>query len=369
MPFIRELKTSGALTRDRLLPPIAAGLALWLVAVARMLVTSAIQGGPVVIAILATLPPVLYWLGLAPIILWLGSVLPLRRGSLARSIALHITAAATAAAVYAQFMVWLFTTWWTSPAGAQFGPVADWAIRFQFGLFSYGFILSWGYVHEYFTRLRARDVAMARLETELAQAQLRALKAQLQPHFLFNTLHAITVLIRRDAEAAIGMVMRLSDLLRMTLVDAERHEVPLERELRFLHLYLEIEQTRFRDRLEVVWDVAPGLETAAVPPLILQPLVENALKHGVGARGSVGRVIIAAGTRNGTLTLRVTDNGPGLRGGVERPGIGLASTRGRLEKLYGSDHRFAIGDVPGGGVSAVVEIPYHASTLSEDVHG
>jgi sensor histidine kinase YesM len=362
MPLIDRIKRSGALRRDRLVLPIAAGLILWLIGLGRLLVSSTVHGGVPVLAILATIPAVLYWLALAPIILWLASELPLRRGSLARSVALHIGAAALAAALYAQMMIWVFTTLWTAPVQTEFGPLADWGLRFQFGLFSYGFILSWAYVHEYFTRLRERDVALARLETELAQSQLRALKAQLQPHFLFNTLHAITVLIGRDRNAATAMVLRLSDLLRMTLVDADRPEVPLERELRFLHLYLEIEQTRFRDRLEVAWDVAPGVERAAVPPLLLQPLVENALKHGIGARGSGGRVVIGAEGRNGTLTLSVSDNGPGIREGSQPEnsiGIGLSSTRSRLEQLYGSSHRFTVGDAPGGGVRAEVEIPYH----------
>jgi signal transduction histidine kinase len=352
------------LSRERLLPPLAAGLVLWSVMTARLLVSGAPLSG-----VLVTLPAVLYWMALTPVILWLSTNLPFRRGSLARSIATHIVAGTAAAALYAQLLVWIFTDLWT--VTTEFGPVAEWGIRFQFGLFSYSFLLSWGYVHEYFSRLRARDVAMARLETELAQAQLRALKAQLQPHFLFNTLHAITVLIRHDAEAATRTVMRLADLLRMTLVDADRPEVPLERELRFLRLYLEIEQTRFRDRLEVIWDVAPGLELAAVPPLLLQPLVENALKHGVQARGSAGRVVIAAAANNGTLTLRVTDNGPGLGAAADTSGsgIGLASTRGRLEKIFGSAHRFTIGDVPGGGVSAVVEIPYRRLEEAQDAHG
>jgi sensor histidine kinase YesM len=326
-----------------------------------------LSGAP--LSALTTLPAVLYWMALTPFILWLATRLPFRRGSLTRSIAGHILAGTAAAAVYAELLVWIFTELWT--VGMEFGPAAEWSIRFQFGLMSYGFILSWGYVHEYFTRLRARDVAMARLETELAQAQLRALKAQLQPHFLFNTLHAITVLMRQDAEAATRTVMRLADLLRMTLVDADRPEVPLERELRFLRLYLEIEQTRFRDRLEVVWDVAPGLESAAVPPLLLQPLVENALKHGIQARRSAGRVVIAAKANNGTLTLGVTDNGPGLgaAGDKSGSGIGLGSTRGRLEKLFGKEHRFTIGDVPGGGVGAVVEIPLKRLDMVQDTHG
>jgi two-component system, LytTR family, sensor kinase len=333
---------------------------LWLVLVVRLLLSSAFSGTAIVGALVATLPPVLYWAALTPAILLLSSYLPLRRGSLVRSIVLLAVGGAGAAALYAELMVWIFSGL-LSGVRSQFGPLTDWGIRFQFGLFSYSFLLSWGYVHEYFTRLRARDVALARLETELAQAQLRALKSQLQPHFLFNTLHAVTVLIRHDANAAIETVMRLSDLLRMTLTDAEQAELPLERELRFVRLYLELEQTRFRDRLEVVWDVAPGLTNAAVPPLLLQPLVENAIKHGIGARGCAGRVLIGASADNGTLTLRVTDNGPGLRaagGDGNGAGIGLASTRGRLEKLFGTAHHFSIEDVPGGGAGVTVQIPY-----------
>jgi LytS/YehU family sensor histidine kinase len=209
------------------------------------------------------------------------------------------------------------------------------------------------------------------LEAELAQAQLRALKSQLQPHFLFNTLHAITVLIRHDPESAGRMVVRLSDLLRMTLIDTEQHEVPLERELRFLRLYLEIEQTRFRDSLEVVWDVAPGLEDAAIPPLLLQPLVENALKHGVGPRAGGGRVTIAAHRRDNELVLQVTDNGPGLKNhgwSQNGSGIGLTSTQQRLEKLYGSKHRLALRENQGGGTTVSLGMPYRTLRIEAPLH-
>jgi signal transduction histidine kinase len=348
------------LTRDRLLPPVVAGLVIWVLAVTRGVVTALAENESVAIAVLITLPPVVYWVGLAPVILWLGIRFPLRRGGIARAILVHALAAAVIAAVYAQLMARLLPAWSPEPLAGAASLVSSWPIRFQIGLFSYSFLLSWGYVHEYFTALRQRDVALARLETELAQAQLRALKAQLQPHFLFNTLHAITVLIRHDPDAAGRMVMRLSDLLRMTLEDAERQEVTLEHELRFLRLYLEIEQTRFRDRLEVRWEVSPGLDRAAVPNFLLQPLVENALKHGVGARAGGGRVVVGASRDDGTLLLRVTDDGPGLRGGPADSGrgIGIASTRGRLERLYGDSHRFAIEENPAGGVSVTVGIPY-----------
>jgi two-component system, LytTR family, sensor kinase len=355
------------LTRDRLLPPIIAGLVIFLIAAGRVIALGRSESLPW--AAILLLPPLTYWVVLLPVILWLGLRFPLRRDTLWRSIPIHAGSAALASALYAEAMVRIMNTWLPDPTPGWIGSVADWGVRFQFGLFTYGFILSWGYVHEYFTAAREREVAMTRLETELAQAQLRALKAQLQPHFLFNTLHAITVLIRHDTEAAGRMVMQLADLLRMTLLDSERQEATLEHELRFLRLYLEIEQARFRDRLEVRWDIGPGLEDAAVPTLLFQPLVENALKHGVAARAAGGRVTIGASRNGDLLTLRVADDGPGFRNG--RPGtgsgFGIPSTRERLERLYGSRHHFALEPNGGGGVSATVGIPYRRLEEAADV--
>jgi hypothetical protein len=224
---------------------------MWGIAAGRVVSEVVSQGDSLGLAAAILLPPLIYWLLLLPAVLWLGLRFPLRRGTLLHSLPVHMGAAAASAALYAELMVQVMGALVGARAPAWAGTVADWPVRFQFGLLAYSFILAWGYVHEYFTALREREVAVTRLEAELAQAQLRALKAQLQPHFLFNTLHAITVLIRHDAEAASRMVMQLSDMLRMTLLDSDRQETTLERELRFLRLYLEIEQTRFRDRLQV----------------------------------------------------------------------------------------------------------------------
>jgi signal transduction histidine kinase len=344
-------------------------LTLTLVSATRAAVHAALNDGDYT-PLAPTVVWALYWIAGTPVIVWLSTQLPLRRPSLAWVIPAHLTLAALAGALLAQLLAWLTAIGWVpTPTGTW--PPPDWGIRFQVGLYTYTFILSWCYVYEYFTSVRARELAVAQLESELTRSQLNALKGQLQPHFLFNTLHAVTVLIRRDSDAAIGTVMRLSDLLRMVLLDADRQEVTLERELRLLRVYLEIEQTRFRDRLEVVWNVAAGLERAAVPPLLLQPLVENALKHGIGARGAGGRVIIGAEATDGTLILRVTDNGPGMgrAAGPSGTGIGLASIRGRLEKLFGPAHRFGAEEAPGGGVTARVEIPYRQLATAEDAHG
>ena len=340
---------------------------MWAIAAARTTAMVAGQDGSLALVAVLLVPPLVYWLALLPVVLWLGLRFPLRREALLRSVLVHAAAAALAAALYAEILVRLMAGLLPDPP-EWLGTVSDWGVRFQFGLLGYGFILSWGYVHEYFAAMRQREVALTKLETELARAQLRALKAQLQPHFLFNTLHAITVLIRHDTEAAGRMIMQLSDLLRMTLMDSDRQEATLEQELRFLRLYLEIEQTRFRDRLEVRWDIAPGLEGAAVPTLLLQPLVENAVKHGVAARAAGGRVVVGVSREDGMLTLRVSDNGPGLRGGdPDGPGIGIPSARERLERLYGGEHRFALGRSEEGGLSVTVGIPYRR--LEEGARG
>jgi two-component system, LytTR family, sensor kinase len=348
------------MSRDRLLPPIVAGLVIWTLACVRTGIVAALAGESPVAAVLPSVPPFAFWLAWLPLILRLGAATPLRRGLVGRAVAVHLVAAGAIAALYAELMVRLMTQAWPFPVPASAGPVATWGIRFQFGVMSYGFVLAWGYVHQYFSASRARDLAVARLEAELAQAQLRALKAQLQPHFLFNTLHAVTVLIRRDPEAATRTVMRLSDLLRMTLVDAERQEAPLADELRFVRLYLDIEQTRFRERLQVVWDVPPELGGAAVPTLLLQPLVENALRHGIEPTAAGGRVTIAGERVDGRLVLRVVNDGLGLR--PRRTGVGMASVRGRLERLYGEAQRFELAERQGGVVEATVELPYRSFT-------
>ena len=352
--------------RDRLIPPVVAGLVIWGLGSLRTGIVAALAGESPVAAVLPSVPPVLFWLAWLPFILRLGTALPLRRGVIARAVAVHLVAAGVIAALYAELMVQVMTRLWPFLVPPTAGPVATWGIRFQFGVMSYGFILAWGYVHEYFSASRARDLAVARLEGELAQAQLRALKAQLQPHFLFNTLHAITVLIRRDPEAASRTVMRLSDLLRMTLIDAERQESPLADELRFVRLYLEIEQTRFRERLQVVWEVPPELGRATVPTLVLQPLVENALRHGIEPSAAGGRVTIAGERHDGRLVLRVRNDGPGLR--ARREGVGLASVRGRLERLYGTSQRFELAERGAGVIEATVELPYRPFA-TEEHHG
>src|ERR1700685_2764565 len=182
-------------------------------------------------------------------------------------------------------------------------------------------------------------------------AQLSAMKMQLQPHFLFNTLNAIMVLVRQqNSRAAEDMLSHLSDLLRCVLEDVEAQEVPLRRELHYLKLYLSIEQVRFPDRLRVEISADVAVRDAAVPQFALQPIVENAIRHGIGASGSAGRVAISARRVNDTLEMRVEDDGPGLarqsdsalKSDSNEKGIGLSNTRARLEQLYGSAARLTL---------------------------
>lgn len=228
---------------------------------------------------------------------------------------------------------------------------------------------------DYYQSFRVAEVKASELRAQLAQAQLRALKMQLHPHFLFNTLNSISALLHRDPEAADQMVARLGDFLRLTLENSGDQEVTLEQEMEFLRCYLEIETVRFHDRLSVETDIEPQTLRARVPNLILQPLVENAIRHGISRQSAPGRLSIRAARREGRLLLQVEDNGPGLAlisdGGnaasvhttasATRPhtgGVGLANTRARLEHLYGAEHRLELTRATPRGMLVTLEIPF-----------
>jgi LytS/YehU family sensor histidine kinase len=198
------------------------------------------------------------------------------------------------------------------------------------------------------------------LEKHLAQAKLQALQMQLNPHFLFNTLHSISSLMHKDVEAADRMIARLSDLLRAALDGAGTQQVTLRQELDLLQLYLSIEQIRFGSRLTVKMDIAPDTLGAQVPNLILQPLVENAIKHGIEPRAWPGCIESQARRQEGNLALIVSDNGAGLGlNGVIKEGVGLANTRARLRELYGTAQSFELVRGRDGGVRVELSIPFH----------
>jgi len=217
-----------------------------------------------------------------------------------------------------------------------------------------------------YKRDRDRELQASHLESQLSQAQVQILEMQLQPHFLFNTLNGIMVLIKQDPDMASRMIARLSEFLRLTLDSAGEQEVTLRRELEYLSRYIQIEQLRFGDRLTVEQSVNPDDLEALVPNLILQPIVENAIRHGVSKRRGPARISIEATRENGSLTIHVRDNGTGLQtaaGGGIKEGIGLRNTRTRLQYLYGASQEFGLSSQDGGGVDVKLCIPYHKSGM------
>jgi LytS/YehU family sensor histidine kinase len=236
--------------------------------------------------------------------------------------------------------------------------------NFSEGIGIYMLIAITSYAFSYYSRYREGQVRTFQLEAQLSQAQLQALKMQLHPHFLFNTLHSISALLNKDTESARKMITRLGDFLRLTLENSGTQEVTLQQEMEFLSCYLEIERVRFQDRLQTNIDVAQQTLGAKVPNLILQPIVENAILHGIAPRSTPGLIEIEAKQRNGSLRIQVRDNGPGLSGhrtseNMFKKGLGLANTETRLERLYGAAHLFDLSDNPDGGLIVTLEIPFH----------
>ena len=224
-----------------------------------------------------------------------------------------------------------------------------------------------GFARDALVRLRERETHAARLEAQLADARLRALRMQLNPHFLFNTLHAVSALVERDPGGVRTMIARLSALLRRVLDGGASHEVPLRDELALVRDYLAIQQVRLGDRLRIEEHVAPEALDALVPALVLQPLAENAVGHGVSRAESGGTIRVEAGREGGALVLRVRDSGPGLvpeaSGGAETSGngLGLANTRQRLDALYGPAASLALEPGAEGGAVATVRLPFHTA--------
>ena len=213
----------------------------------------------------------------------------------------------------------------------------------------------------YYQSFRASELAQSSLKTDLAQAQLRALKMQLHPHFLFNTLHSISSLVLEDPPKANSMIARLGDFLRLTVDNSDQQLVTLKEETEFLRCYLDIEQVRFGDRLTVTFELEPQTLSAQVPHLILQPVVENAIQHAIAPRSARGHINIEAKRLNSLLRVAITDNGPGISSNANLPwkqGVGLTNVRTRLQQIYGPDFRFELMNTNGGGLTAVMEIPF-----------
>lgn len=306
------------------------------------------------------------WALATPLILRLGRNFPPAKPIRILAWLVHFFACATMGLVFSA---------WTSWLDFLFNPYLDpspppymrlWFDKFYNGLLSYvvlyAAILTLNYVLDSQKRLALQQTETARLNEQLVKAQLHALRQQIEPHFLFNTLNSVAGLVREGMnDSAVSMIAGLSDLLRRMLDDSARQQVPLREEMEFAQKYLDIHKVRFTDRLQISVDVPGELYLAQVPSLILQPMVENAIKHGITKRAQGGIIRISASHRNGMLTLSVCNDGPSLPTEWEttRPGIGIANVRTRLQTLYGDAFNINIRNRnSGGGVEASVSLPF-----------
>lgn len=298
----------------------------------------------------ALLSPLVLWLSAR----WLLSVHPLRRGLLHAGLSLFF------ACVYAGLHALVIGLFW--PHSSQWLLFRKILLGdFTNGILTYWAVLLAGHALAFYVWYRERDVAAARLDARLRAAELETLRMQLNPHFLFNTLNTIGVLMKEDTGEAGRLLVRLSDLLRSVLANTSAQQTDLRQELALLDNYLEIERSRFGDRLHVDRHIDPEALGAAVPMLILQPIVENAIRHGLASRASLGTVTISALRDGGQLLLEVADDGrgwPGEGAARDRRGIGLGNTRARLEKLYGAQQQLLLGASPTGGAAVRIAIPF-----------
>jgi two-component system LytT family sensor kinase len=253
--------------------------------------------------------------------------------------------------------------WLLGVATGVTGPGQFWAVLLtecvETRILAFLAMVTLGWATRYLALYRSRHLHASDLEARLAKTHLQVLKMQLQPHFLFNTLNAIAELVHTDPEAADQMITRLGRLLRLSLDHASHQVVPLRQEADFLRVYMDIEQVRFQDRLQVVWDLAPDTLDGAVPTLLWQPVLENAIRHGVTPLAGRGRIVITSRRDAEDLVLEIRDNGQGLPpGGVPRQGVGLRNVRERVEQLYGPRARFVLSPALGGGTAATLRLPF-----------
>jgi signal transduction histidine kinase len=305
------------------------------------------------------------WAAVAPLIVWLAVRFRFERQGWPRALAVHVPAVVVFAELHIIEQEWFRRTmagyagrtidvpFWT---GVQRAMIQ----YFDWEMMTYWAIVGLTLATIYYREAQERALAAARLETKLVESQLQTLQSQLHPHFLFNTLHAISTLMHRDVEAADRMLSRLGELLRMTLDNVGHQEVTLKEELDFLEKYLQIEQTRFRDRLTVRFEVQPETLDGLVPWMLLQPLVENAIKHGIAPQAGPGTIRIAARREPHHLLVEVEDDGVGLSQeavSALQSGIGLSTTRARLQYQFGRDYRFEFRRRPRG-LLVTVAVPW-----------
>jgi two-component system, LytTR family, sensor kinase len=310
-----------------------------------------------------------------PIAVFMARKFPFEKPTWLRSLMVHFFAAPSIASIHA--LICVTFSWWIWPEMSAYGAVTKWQM-FQRYFLMYGtdnIFIYWSIIFVmqgwmYYERYRDRELRASVLQTQLAKAQLQALKVQLHPHFLFNTLNSVSELMHQDVNSAERVITRLSDLLRMALENIGVQEVLLRNELDFVQGYLEIEQTRFLDRLQVKLDIAPETLDCQVPNLLLQPIVENAVRHGIAKSSGLGVIEVCTRKIADRLLVVVTDNGPGLRSGDNSScnfGIGLSTTRSRLEFLYGKEHTFVMNNLPERGLEVRISLPWRSESMQSVV--
>lgn len=305
------------------------------------------------------------WALATPLVLWLAGRFRIDRNNWCNEVVLHVLVSLALSA----FLISLHFVIYMAFMGRGSEVTALRTLQYVFynldrWLLTYWLIVLMSHAFNYYNSYRKGELKSSQLRTQLVQSQLEALKMQVHPHFLFNTLHSISALLNKDTEAARSMIARLGDFLRLTLENAGTQEVTLQQEMEFLNGYLEIERIRFQDRLTTLVEVDPEVLDVRVPNLILQPIVENAMRHAINRDCDCRHIEIVAAPRNGVLRIQVKDNGPGLCAGqkfVSHAGrrVGLTNTKARLERLYGSEHRFELTNNPAGGLIVTLEIPRH----------
>jgi two-component system, LytTR family, sensor kinase len=305
------------------------------------------------------LAAVYLYAALTPLVLWLARRFPFDRQRWRRNLAVHACAGLAVSAAWGVGHI-LLDAWFAQNFARL---TATNLLRLVFFFLDKELLVYWLLVlasqaSNYYQRYREGEL-------RASQAQLQALKMQLHPHFLFNALHSISALVHTDPDAADKMIARLGDFLRLTLDTAATQEVALRQELNFLNCYLEIERIRFHDRLTTRLHVEPQTLNCRVPNLILQPVVENAIRHGVAVRSGPGHIEVRAERRGEMLRLQVRDNGPGLPAEPaarkkSEGGVGLSNTRARLAQLYGAAYRFELENAPEGGAVVTLEIPFQS---------
>lgn len=309
------------------------------------------------------------WAFLTPFVWWLAGRFPVARRTWWSNGPLHVVLSLAFALIEEVLFAWITPIfglpWFPRKFAATFRAVLP--IDFHLNVIIYWLIVgvqhSMGYYRKFLERERLSaqlELRATHLESQLTQAKLSALKMQLHPHFLFNTFNAIVVLIRqRRVDEADEMLTNLSELLRQTLAGWETQEVPLRREVELINLYLDIQRVRFQDRLTVELSLAPATLNALVPSLLLQPLVENAVRHGVSKSSAPVRIELKSCLRDSVLELQVCDDGPGVSAEGSGNGVGLSNTRARLQQLYGERQSLRLDGLAGGGTIVTVSLPYH----------